>query len=139
MTLFKEMDPNVICTSCFKLKAGIPGWENESLVIRAELHNDRITFYKSPFGPSDSVSLKLDQISKIDYSYNEVAIQGRRKRKIGTAIVRDYKIYYKNTDGNAVILILGTGCIKCNSIDFDKELRKLVDLPINTEVTHQFL
>lgn len=77
-----------MCTfyTCFKLIDGIPGWGQDILVIKAELLEDSIKFYKSPIGQSTTIALRYDQITETSF-YSEREILEKSKSVIGRAAI----------------------------------------------------
>lgn len=135
-------------SSCFKLIDGIPGWGQNVLVIKAELLEDSIKFYKSPIGKSSSISLYYNQILETGF-YSEEEILEKSKSVIGRAAVGSlfgplgaiiggisgtgtkkinqkkyyYTISFVSSSGNPSLITLGTSCSGCNWSKFNTLLK----------------
>lgn len=164
MGLFSKKDSTLICTSCFKLINGIPGWPQNMLVIKAELHDDRITFFQSPIGQTASISLRLDQISDTGV-YTDKEIIEKSKNVVGcaavgslfgpagaivgaisgvgtkqqTKVLHYYTITFTSSSGEPALLTFGTDCMACNQREFDQELRCRITISKPTRETSRFL
>lgn len=134
--------------SCFKLIDGIPGWGQNILVIKAELLEDSIKFYKSAFGESASISLRYNQITNTGI-YTEDEIIEKSKSVIGRAAIGSlfgplgtiiggisgtgskkikkrnyyYTIHFNSAAGEPGLITLGTSCGGCHWAEFDKLLK----------------
>ena len=133
----------------FKLFSGIPGWTD--YVVRAELQDDRIEFFRSLTGKSNGISLRYNQI--IDTQFCTVkTIEEVSKSMLGRAAVgslfgpagafvgalsgigkkkranyqRFYLISYVNEDEESDLLILDTDCMACYPEDFERHLREFI-------------
>lgn len=135
-------------STCFKLIDGIPGWGKDILVIKAELLDDSIKFYKSPIGNSTSISLRYDQIIETDI-YSEDEIIEKSKSVVGRAAIGSlfgplgaiiggisgtgnkkikkksyyYTICFTSSAGTPSLITLGTSCSGCNWSKFDAQLK----------------
>ena len=135
-------------SSCFKLIDGIPGWGQNVLVIKAELLDDSIKFYKSPIGQSESISLRYNQIIETGI-YSEDEILEKSKSVIGRAAIGSlfgplgaiiggisgtgnkrikqkryyYTISFMSSSGEHKLITLGTSCAGCNWSKFNTLLK----------------
>ena len=145
-------------SSCFKLIDGIPGWGQNVLVIKAELLDDCIKFYKSPFGESTSISLLYNQILKTKL-YSEEQIIEKSKSVIGRAAIGSlfgplgtiigglsgtgskktklktyyYTISFVSSFGNPGLITLGISCAGCKWSKFDDLLKPHIQ---NKDIDH---
>ena len=141
--------------TCFKLIDGIPGWGQNVLVIKAELLEDSIKFYKSPIGNSTTISLRYDQITETAI-YSEEEILEKSKSVIGRAAIGSlfgplgsiiggisgvgkktikkrqlyYTISFTSTSGSPGLITFGTSCAGCNWSRFDALLKPNISKPL---------
>lgn len=134
--------------TCFKLINGIPGWGQDVLVIKAELLDDSIKFFKSPAGNATTISLRYDQITETSF-YSEEKILEKSKSVIGRAAIGSlfgplgsiiggisgtgkkqikkqryyYTISFISTSGEPGLITLGTSCAGCDWAKFDSLLK----------------
>lgn len=135
-------------SSNFKLIDGIPGWGQNVLVIKAELLEDSIKFYKSAIGKSDSISLCYDQILDTGF-YSEEEILEKSKSVIGRAAIGSlfgplaaiiggisgvgtkkikhktyyYTINFISSSGKPGLITLGISCAGCHWSKFNTLLK----------------
>lgn len=139
-------------SSMFQLVDGIDGWGKGILVIKAELWDDGITFYKSAIGNSEHISLRYNQINGTNI-YTEEEILEKSKSVVGRAAAGSilfgplgaiiggmsgignttqkktnyfYTIIFTKADNTPGMITLGTSCSGCTYADFDRILKQFI-------------
>lgn len=139
-------------SSMFQLVDGIDGWGKGILVIKAELWDDGITFYKSAIGNSEHITLRYNQITGTDI-YSEEEILEKSKSVVGRAVAGSllfgplgaiiggmsgtgttsqkrtdfyYTITFTKSNNTPGMITLGTSCSGCTYSDFNKILKQFI-------------
>lgn len=142
-------------SSLFRLIDGIDGWGKGCTIIKAELYDTEIIFYKSAIGDSDKVSLKYSQIKNVGI-YTEKEIIEKSKSVIGRATVGGVlfgplgaiiggisgtgsthntkthyycTIVYTSSLGDEKMITLSNDCGGCDINGFNAKLKSFIKVP----------